>query len=264
MTKPATSKISLGEGPRAQRISGYLPLRIGSVSFLNAAPLHYGLGANLKLLPPRELAAQLRSGMLDMALVPVMEVLEHPHYVMTNGYGICSEGEVYSVILFPQKSLDKVRSVAVDSTSKTSVMLLKVLFERYLEQKITLLPENSPADAQLWIGDRARALRQVHPDGPYWDLGRAWTQFTNLPFVYAVWAMPRRRDNLPSANYIRQICATGLEMRHLLASTPGEYRYLTHHIRYELGEKQKAGLRLFATHLVEMGLIDYVPNLDWV
>jgi hypothetical protein len=88
-------------------------LRAGSVPYLNAAPLVRGLEGRLRLLPPSRLAVELQAGRLDAGLVSVTEPLLHDGYDILDGYGVASDGEVFSVFLAHRGRLEDVRRGAL-------------------------------------------------------------------------------------------------------------------------------------------------------
>jgi chorismate dehydratase len=111
----------------------------------------------------------------------------------------------------------------------------------------------------LLIGDPAiRFSLGPHPH-QIWDLGAAWKQWTGLPFVYAVWAVGESAATPALAERLRQARLLGLEsMPHWIEHRPEftrEFRqsYLGGHIRYGLGDAEKAGIERFRqaldTHL---------------
>lgn len=215
---------------------------LGSVPYLNARPLLWGLEA--RLAPPSLLAAWLRAGEVEAALVPIVEAIENPVYWLVDGVAIGCDGPVYSVILTLAKPLTQVRTVALDAASKTSVRLMQWLLERHYGLTPVYVPDGAPADAQLRIGDPAIAFRQAQPEHPLLDLGEAWRAATGLPFVFAVWAL--RAPDQALADRLRQAAREGLTRRGEIAQDPGEYRYLTESIRYELGERQREAIARFA------------------
>ena len=85
-------------------------IRVGSVPYLNARPLTRFIASPVAKLDPNELAAELRAGKLDVALVPLMEVLESPAdtYRVVDGVAIGSERSVYSVYLNSSVPLGKI------------------------------------------------------------------------------------------------------------------------------------------------------------
>lgn len=215
---------------------------LGSVPYLNARPLLWGLTA--RLAPPSQLAQWLRAGEVEAALVPIAEAIENPVYWLVDGVAIGCDGPVYSVILSLQKPVAEIQTVALDAASRTSVRLMQWLLERHYGLAPTYVPDGTPADAQLRIGDPAIAFRQAHPDHPVLDLGEAWKQATGLPFVFATWAL--RAPNPALAGRLRQAAQEGLTRRHEIAQEPWQYRYLTESIRYELGPRQREAIALFS------------------
>jgi len=105
--------------------------RIGSVSYLNARPLIYGLEGDVQLETPSVLASLLRKGNLDAALVPVAEYLEYPHYQIVPGIAVGSRGPVKSVYLAHRKPLNRLKTIALDPASKTSNLLLQVILAEF-------------------------------------------------------------------------------------------------------------------------------------
>jgi chorismate dehydratase len=240
------------------------PLRAGSVPYLNAVPLTLGLERRLVFLPPARLAAELRAGRLDAALVSVTEVLLHDGCDVLDGLAVGSDGPVLSVFLAHRGPLEAVREVRLDPASLTSVNLLKVLLaERGLRPAFRPLGAYAAAaehDAVLLIGNPALAFRRQAHGHALWDLGAAWRELTGLPFVYAVWALRRGTDTAALRDELRAARrrgAAGLEQ--VLREWPDfdeptRRAYLTRHIRYELGAAEKAGLARFAELLNRHGL----------
>src|SRR6266536_5600775 len=103
------------------------PFRVGSVPYLNAAPLTRGLEEQVIFVPPSKLAELLQRDELDAALVSVTEVLLKDRYDILDGIAIASLGEVKSVLLAHRKPIDEAREIFCDTASLTSVHLLRVL-----------------------------------------------------------------------------------------------------------------------------------------
>lgn len=239
--------------------------RVGSVQYLNAVPLTRGLEDQVVFATPARLAALLRAGELDAALVSVTEVLLNDGYDVLDGVAVASLGEVLSVFLAHRVPLEQVTRVACDPASLTSVNLLKVLLaERGLKPEFVPLASYAEAPAQeavLLIGDPAiDFLRAPHSDHAIWDLGAAWNELTSLPFVYAVWALRRGVDTTPIRRVLREAKTFGLETLDYIISNRREYDeefrrdYLGWHIHYHLGTDEKRGLARFAELLRQHGL----------
>lgn len=231
-----------------------LPSRIGSVPYLNAAPLTWGLEGETAFLPPSRLARELHEGRIDAALLSVTEVLLEEGYGVLDGVAIGSDGPVASVFLAHQDPLDSLGVVHLDPASCTSVQLLRILLaERGARPALETLRD--PARARevrnlLLIGNPAIAFRRTNPPHRIWDLGAAWRESTGLPFVYAAWVI-RRGASAGVAGRLREAAAAGLAaLPQIIDQRPEfdrEFRraYLGGHIRYGLGDREKAGLARF-------------------
>jgi chorismate dehydratase len=235
-------------------------LRIGCVQYLNSKPLIHGYDGDVVLAHPSELARELSAGRLDAALVPAFEFLRDPHYTLVNDVAIACDGPVHSVLLAYHGELRDVRSIALDPASLTSVNLLRVL----LWQFHTIKPEiGIEGEARLLIGNQAIDFRDREESG--WkilDLGEEWKRCTGLPFVFAAWALRPGLDQLPAvAAAFRALKAHGLRcLDEIIAADPTSTpalrrRYLTTHIRFDLRDREKAGLARYRELLGKHGRI---------
>jgi chorismate dehydratase len=242
-------------------------VRAGSVSYLNAKPLTHAIGSPITLLEPSRLAADLRAGHLDVGLVPVMEVLSAPAgtYRVVHSAAIGAQRDVYSVYLNYTGALGKIQTVALDPASKTSVELARLVLEKFHRLKPRYVSPDEPADAQLLIGDPAIIHRQAHPEQNYLDLGEAWREQTQLPFVFAVWALRLPLwQSIWTARQLRQAKRIGVSQANQIARNAFERKYLTEHLCYDLGEPQKQAIAKFATLLVELGRLPSAPKLNFI
>ncbi len=238
--------------------------RIGSVPYLNAAPLTRDLDSELVFATPSKLAEMLRRDELDAALVSITEVLLNDRYDILDGVAIGSLGEVYSVILAHKKPLADVKEVFCDTASLTSVNLLKVLLaEKYLFPQFKPLENYAAAtekDFVLLIGDPAIEFQRTPHSHQIFDLGLAWSEMTNLPFVYAVWALRRGIENTVLRSELRQAKRYGMEtLEHIIqmrAEFDEDFRrdYFEWHIQYHLGEDEKRAIAKFCELLRKHGL----------
>jgi chorismate dehydratase len=229
--------------------------RIGSVPYLNAAPLTRDLAGELIFAPPSKLAQMLRRDELDAALVSITEVLMNDRYDILDGIAIASLGEVYSVILAHKKPLAEATEVFCDTASLTSVNLLKVLLaEKNLFPKFTPLENYEVAkgkDFVLLIGDKAIEFQRSKPAHEIFDLGSAWTEMTNLPFVYAVWALRRGVENRELRSELRAAKRFGLDTLDHIIETREEFDeyfrrdYFEWHIHFHLAEDEKRAIAKF-------------------
>jgi chorismate dehydratase len=229
--------------------------RIGSVQYLNAVPLTRGIENEVTFATPAKLAEMLRRDELDAALVSITEILLNDRYDILDGISIASLGEVYSVFLAHRKPLAEATEIFCDPASLTSVNLLKVLLaERNLFPQFVPL-ENYEAASQkdfvLLIGDRAIDFQRTPHTHEIFDLGSAWFELTNLPFVYAAWALRRGIENIELRRELRDAKRFGMETLDGIIETREEYDedfrrdYLGWHIHYHLAEDEKNGLTKF-------------------
>jgi predicted solute-binding protein len=232
---------------------------IGAVSYLNSKPLLYGLPANTRLLEPAALAAEYERGAFDLALIPLVAALQNPGGRLLDA-GIGADGEVYSVILTLPKPLAAVRTVSLDSSSRTSVNLIKVLLARHHQRRVEYVPHGQRADAQVLIGTKAIDFRAAHPDVPVLDLAAAWKEYTGLPFIFAAWTV-HPRSSLTAADLAAFRAATldGLAHRREIAKDDFEFHYLTRHIRYEFDARYRAAVPRLAAELRALGLLPAGP-----
>ncbi len=243
--------------------------RIGSVPYLNSLPLTCGLESAARFAPPSQLAALLRSGDLDAALVSVTEVLFSDCYDVLDGVAIGAAGSVRSVIVAHRIPLNAVRLIHCDPASLTSVNLLRVLLaEHRLPARLAPLADYRLAgdlDAVLLIGDRALDFSLTHHPHSVWDLGEAWWALTGLPFVFAVWALRRGAHSVADRLWLREAKERGLvDLDRLIAAWPAytpefRKRYLTENVRFELGDEEKRGLERFAQLISRHGLGNVHP-----
>jgi chorismate dehydratase len=194
-------------------------IKVGAVTYLNTKPLIYGMQQEdflreheLILAYPSKLAEMLKKGELDVALVPVALLHELPEYHIVSDYCIASDYEVASVCLFSEKPLSEIRRVYLDYQSKTSVALIKLLFNLHWKKQVEWLPATDESyidkiqddTAGLIIGDRALQFRERF--GYRYDLATAWREMTGLPFVFAVWVSLKemKKDWILSFNLAQQ------------------------------------------------------------
>ena len=231
------------------------PFRVGSVPYLNSVPLTRGLEEQVTFLPPAELAELLRSDQLDAALLSITEVLFNDLYDVLDGIAVASLGEVYSVFLAHRIPLSEITTIHCDPASLTSVNLLKVILgERGLRPAFVPLADYDRAaehDAVLLIGNPAIEFRRAGPEHEILDLGAAWHDLTGLPFVYAIWALRRGRENARLREQLRGARDFGLDtLEHIIASRTEYDRafrkdYLGWHIHFHLGSDEKRAVARF-------------------
>lgn len=250
------------------------PLRLGAVSYLNSEPLVYGLEGDARMAlerdVPARVAQRLHAGAIDLGLVPSIEYAAG-EYAIVPGIAIACRGEVRSVCLFHRGELGQPRRVALDTSSRTSVALTKVLLRErlgYDPEYVPMAPDVeamlAAADAALVIGDKALAC-----DAPRLDLGAAWLDHTGLPFVFAFWAGRPGGLGRDDVRRLHRARREGLAHVGDIAAAYGspdpaqaalQQEYLTRHIVYDLGADELLGLREFYRRAHALGLIPSLPE----
>jgi predicted solute-binding protein len=231
------------------------PFRVGSVRYLNAVPLTRGLEDEIVFATPSELAKMLQRDELDAALVSITEVLFNDRYDILDGCAIASLGEVKSVFLAHRKPIEEAKEIFCDTASLTSVNLLKVLMaERGLKPEFKPLASydfKALPDYTLLIGDPALDFTFSPHEHEIFDLGAAWYEMTSLPFVYAVWALRRGKENAQLRRQLTEARQFGLDTLDHIIRNRTEYTedfrkdYFGWHIHYHLGADEKRGIAKF-------------------
>jgi chorismate dehydratase len=268
-------------------------LRLSAISFLNTAPLmwdfeHGDAARNFEIAytVPSACAAALAANQADIGIIPAFTYAEIPGLSIIPDIAIASKDRVRSILLVSKKKIDDVRTVAADTSSRTSVALLQVLFQKFLGGARRLQPHPPDLkqmlrdhDAALLIGDSAL---QVPTDAGYhmFDLAHLWHEATGQAFVFAFWAvrrdsLERKPDGLNLVQVFQQSRDHGLEaasiavtaeqwsMRLGLTRSTIE-EYLTQNIHYYLDSQACSGLQLFLELSREIGLIARVPELTFL
>jgi len=273
-------------------------IRLGAVGYLNARPLVYGLervrGFDIRYDIPAECARLLHAHDTDIGLIPSIEYLRGPQpYAIVPGAGVTSNGPVASVAIYTRRNARDIRTIAMDSSSRTSVALATVLLRREFgvaPEPVSMAPDLDAmlarADAALIIGDVALFLNESTVDThsiinksaisnrqsaiAKHDLGELWTRSTGLPFVYAVWtgwpgaatqadvaALQQARDE--GVAHVDEVAAAYYPddpERQAVAA-----RYLRDNIRYRVGDEELEGLRTFYRYAAELKLVSFDGQL---
>lgn len=248
-----------------------------AVSYLNTVPLVWGMlqgpqqGAfDLHFALPSQCAEELRSGKAGIGIVPVAAMLDQKLAVF-RGAGIACHGPVRSILLISKTPFAEIRTLAADSSSRSSVLLARVILARRyaVEPVIKTLPPSLPemleaADACLIIGDPALLLdpAELRASGFYVaDLGAEWVEMTGLPMVFAVWAgreellSPAREEVfVASCRYGLAHIGDIVEAEHQRRGVTRELarEYLTHRIVFELGPREYQGMDLYLKYAAQL------------
>lgn len=233
--------------------------QLGSVPYLNARPLHEGIPSeSLTTLPPQQLVQEFEKGNLDAALLPTYYILQQKNPTLVPDLGIACEGTVLSVLIqptSPEQSLSNLQSLKPSHESVTSNRLAEVLLKKYHRQNFQWNPQNF--DGEVIIGDSALKLKAQHPTAPLIDLGDAWWNATQLPFVFALWMIhPKKSEKeiREITDLIQNSWRLGKSKLNSYAKTALEFQYLSHYLRYELDERFHQGIERWNQDLKELKL----------
>ncbi|RZK76707.1 MAG: radical SAM protein, partial [Pedobacter sp.] len=168
-------------------------IRISAVAYTNTKPFIYGIShsellekIDLSLDIPSDCAAKLINQQVDIGLIPVAAIPFVPNANIISDYCIGSVGAVNSVFIFSNLPVEEIKSVRLDSHSRTSNNLAKVLLKFYWKKEVAFTTDiNTATDAIVLIGDRTFGQKESYPF--VYDMGEEWMNFTGLPFVYAAW-----------------------------------------------------------------------------
>jgi chorismate dehydratase len=235
--------------------------RIASVSYLNARPLIWGLERSpdiqLDLAVPSKLIDFLRDQTCDVALLPTIDYQSMNGFRIVPAGGIGCDGETLTVRIFAKCPIGQIRSLACDPDSHTSVALARIILaERYgvAPELVDLAAASSDAgQARLLIGDKV--ICEEPPGFPHqYDLGAEWKDLTSLPFVFAIWTARKEADlgELPERLEIAR--TQGMEHVDEIVTQFAKPRgwpadlarkYLTHHLRFAIGDRELQAIRRF-------------------
>jgi chorismate dehydratase len=251
---------------------------VAASSYLNAAPLCYSFVYGeqkdrcefLSDAAPARCSDLLREGQADAALIPVIEYQRIPNLIIAPGACVASRSRVKSVVLASKVPIEKVGSLTLDTSSRTSAALIQIILRKYYGLNPTY--RTSPprieemlesADAALVIGDPAMLIDRssLH----VYDLAEEWRKHTGLPFVFAFWAVRKDSTLWPGGVDFLAAKSEGLSNVEKLADIYSEMlglprkeliEYLTVNINYNLDDECLSGLRLYYRLAHECGLIE--------
>jgi chorismate dehydratase len=287
--------------------SGSIRLRIAAIDFLNPAPLmwdfehepeqsrlaeHYSIHRTM----PAECAAQLEAGDADIGLIPIASYATIAGLLIIPGCTIASMDRVRSILLVVRTAteLSRVKTVAADTSSLTSLAYLQILFSRYWSGAPEFVPHApdldtmlAHCDAALLIGDPALLAlegqrereKRTGESLQYIDLAHEWRERTGTPWVSAFWAVRNKalaETSRSSSEVIEDFVSSrdhGLEHIDDIAEewasripmSDADIRaYLTGNIHYVLDEACLEGMEMFFRYASECAVLPGVSGLNWV
>jgi chorismate dehydratase len=248
-------------------------IKLGAVGYLNARPLTWALDRaperwQIRYDYPSVCSALLRAGEVDLGLVPSIDYLQVPDYRLVPGVGIGSRGPVASVALFARTPIEAVRRIALDTSSRTSVALVKVLCHHRFHIQPEFVPHGPDlgamtreSDAALLIGDPALEADPSALGLHKIDLGAEWTAMTGLPFIYAAWTGRAGAITSSEVRFLQEAQEEGARSPDAIAAEYGRgdaaataraAAYLRDNVRYGLGADEIKGLQTFLDYAADL------------
>lgn len=267
-------------------------LRISAISYLNTAPLmwdfdHGEAAKDFEIFysVPSSCAAALREGTGDIGIIPAIAYNNIPDLVIIPEVAIAARGPVRSILLICKVPLEKVRTLATDNSSLTSVALTRVLFSKWWGggREFRSLPPELPSmlrecDAALIIGDPA--LKVDRSRYQVLDLAEEWRRLSGKPFVFAFWAvreaaLAEMQAGLDLAGIFQASRDHGLQPPALeqiarewsarLQLRPAEVKdYVTRNIHYQLDQDCLNGMDLFFRYAAECGAVERLRPINFL
>lgn len=239
-------------------------IKISAVSYTNTKPFIYGIERSAAVLEqiqlsldiPTDCAAKLIDGQVDIGLIPVAAIPNVPNANIVADYCIGSVGAVNSVFIFSSVPVAQIRTVKLDSHSRTSNNLAKVLLKFYFKREVVFTTDqDEETDALVLIGDRTFGKKDEYAYA--YDMGAEWMNFTGLPFVYAAWVANKEIPAAFIADF-NEALAFGLAQRSvLLKELPVHPHfdledYLMYKLDFELTDKKREALELFLSYISKL------------
>jgi len=252
------------------------PVRLGAVSYLNVRPLVYGLerhpdDVSVRFDVPSVCAALLAAGEIDLGMVPSITHLDRPGDRVVPGVCIGSYGAVASVALFSRVPVAAIRRIALDTSSRTSVALTRILCSRrfgispaFVSRPPDLRSMLADADAALLIGDPALFLDPADYGVSKIDLGAEWTAMTGLPFVWAFWAGRPDAADARTVRLLQDAAEEGMRRSDQIADDYCRERpelrvlarhYLKNNLMFRLDLRAVAGLEAYYREAAALSLV---------
>lgn len=252
-------------------------VRIAASSFLNSRPLLHGLGRGpakerivVEHAPPSECARRLAEGEADVGLLPVAAIAQYGLHALPVGC-VSSSGPVESVLLVGDSPIDSWKTVLLDRSSRTSVVLSRILLDARGKKDLRFEvhdPEEAarqvgPEKGALLIGDAALALGERFAFR--YDLAEMWANWTGLPMVFALWAVRDPEvDPLVLADLQEALeCGKGaleqIALAHAVevgAPDPAPFvRYLTQSLSFDMGRREQQAVGVYLAKAHALGLL---------
>jgi chorismate dehydratase len=242
-------------------------MQIGTVPYCNAFPLVHYLpeylpSAVLSEWYPSAMRQQLVAQKLDLAMMPVAELLSFPQGKIVSNCCIACNGVIRSVLLFSRKPIEQIQTISLDTASRSSVMICELILRYFYglrpekhRLETNQNPDDCRTDAFIIIGDRALAFQPSDCWKYRYDIGELWKEKTGLPLVFAAWigCSPKVMDD-SVASALETARDRGLQQLESVLDAKAHAlpldreRILDYYRRaviYTMGNEERAGLQCF-------------------
>ena len=225
-------------------------------------------GITVLELPPNELTTAIADNQIQGGLSPLIDTFNLDDSMRTlSGFCLATVAQAGSVKLHSKIPIVELagKTVAVPWESPTSVKLLQVLLEvKYGVKPAAYVKETEPHEAQLLVGNLGLRHRRGLREHPHiYDLGEEWNRWTNLPFVFARWAL-RNDVERADALMIEDSLYTSLQdwsdgLYRVLGPAiplpihPQEIHMYTQGLRYFMGRPEEKSVTKFQEYLDRLG-----------
>ncbi|MCZ4223039.1 menaquinone biosynthetic enzyme MqnA/MqnD family protein [Pedobacter rhodius] len=238
-------------------------IKISAVAYTNTKAFIYGLKhsdilnkIDLSLDIPSDCAAKVISGEVDMGLMPVAAIPLVPNANIVADYCIGSDGAVNSVFIFSDVPVEEIKTLRLDSHSRTSNNLAKVLLKFYWKQEVEFTADPAAkTDAMVLIGDRTFGKKDDFAFA--YDMGQEWKNFTGLPFIYAAWVANKEISQEFKAEFNAALKFGLAHRKEVLQDLPQTENfdledYLYNKLQFEVTEDRKKALNMFLEYIEQL------------
>jgi chorismate dehydratase len=254
-------------------------LNIGKISYLNVYPLYNSISSG-RLIEgePSDLNKLLRNGQIDISPSSSFEYIKNPeNYFILKDFSISSKKRVLSVVLILKNRIEELEKQVIylsPASATTNILVQVILKEFYNYTNIDFQYFNKNIFHKnlnhLLIGDEALKVYFQKRDSCYiYDIGELWYNYTNLPFVFALWLINKKNissKNLEMKNFIEKL---KYNKQNLLI--PQKYKNFTEEqikeyfkfLDYNFEKEHIQSLKLFSELCKKYNFIKNIPEFNF-
>lgn len=246
-------------------------IRISNVDYINTLPYREVFkyskfikeNAIIVGRNPSGCADELLKGKADIGLVPVGALKDLPDVKLIDGFGICANKQVDSVLILSDLPLKDLSQVYLDYQSKSSNGFVKILASKYWKYDFNLVESKKGYEEKingrtggLVIGDRALNLK--HKYKFHTDIATEWFAFSSLPAVFAVWVANRNVDDGFITQFQAVLEQTMKQKNRIAQKYASKYPhfdlldYIGNKIAYTIGDAERESMEMYSQLLKEV------------